>query len=409
MLKDSWKLILISYLILVIYWIDIDLISPALPSIASDFKIDNSQAHRVISIDLFIRCLCLVIIGPISDLTGRKKIIQSGTILMIIGSLICSLSTSIVMLYIGKAMQGAGCSIGMIIYSFITDRHSNKDSASIIALLQFLLLSSIVVAPILGSWSTYYLNWRYIFVFIAFIGMAANIFSRGINEPPKPSVPKITSAMVFRPYKEALLTFMAMKYIFIYALSIAGYVCWTVTGPFILKEIFAFNVKEVGYFQFVIAAVSAATSLFVGFRIKKIGLGPIFRLGLLLMYTSSILLFIYIMLDFSSNYGTLLFFLTIFSISVDMIICSSLTLFYKSFKSIRGAAAAINTIADNTISATVLTLFGLFEKYSLVTYSYTLIIISTLSFLLLNYKVVAGVANKQLKIIKNQISGIFIK
>lgn len=398
MLRNSWGLIFISYVLLVTYWIDIDLVSPALPNIAASLNVPDASAHNIVSFDLFVRCLCLFIIGPISDVSGRKMFILYGAIAAMIGSLICLFSDSLSQVYIGKIMQGAGCSMAMLLYSIITDRYSNKESASIIAFLQFLLLSSIVIAPIIGSNLTFYFGWKYIFLFLALIALASTISCLKIKETPVDQPKKIT----FTAYKDALLAFSSMKYIIVYSISIAGYVLWTVTGPFILRDRLGMDIREIGRFQAFIATASAVTSIYIGFRIRKVGLSTVFKNGLGLMYSSSILIFLLVVLLQTADEYILLTLITAFSISVDMIICSSLTLFYKSFKSGRGVAAAINTIADNTITAVVLTLFGLLGRYTLVNYASALLLIVAITFIMLNTRKIKAAAQNLLFLLHNQ-------
>lgn len=384
MLKDSWKLISVSYLMLLIYWIDIDLVSPALPSVVAFFHLQENSAHMIISLDLFLRCVCLFFIGPISDKMGRKALISYGGVLMVVGSALCVISIYPAEMYIGKIIQGTGCSMAMLMYSLITDKYSNKDSAAIIAFLQFLLISSIAVAPSIGSNVTYYFGWKYVFVFIGVIASIASLSSLSLSETVKKPDYKINFREIINSYKNILKKFSSIKYILIYSISIGGYVCWMVIGPFVLSDLLGMNLKQIGNFQSVITTTSAIASLIISIIIPKLGLARIFKSGLKLMYTSSILLFVTVTIMDIREKNLILLIITLFSISVDLIICSSLTLFYKSFNSQKGLAAAINTIADNTVSALILMIFGFFGKYSLTNYSILLFLISLLSFLLLN-------------------------
>lgn len=386
MIHSSWKLILISYLMLVIYWIDVDLVSPALPALSSHFGMDSNFANNVMSIDLFVRCACLFVIGPISDRFGRRPFVLLGCAMMLIGSIMCIYSSSRYDVYIGKVVQGSGCSMGMLMYGIITDKFSNKDSASIIAFLQCLLISSIVVAPIMGSHLTYYFGWRYVFLLITLVALIAILSGSLVPETVKrEEAAKINVIDTLKEYKEIMLTYGSIKYILIYSISIGGYVCWTVTGPFILGQTLHLGLKEIGMFQTVITLSSAVASLLISIAIPKFGIGKVFKCGVKTMYTSSFVLAVLILMFHTTNKYVILTVLTTFSVSVDMIICSSLTLFYKSFKAKKGMAAAINTIADNTVSAIILVLFETFGEYTMSHYSLMLIGVSVSSFLVLNF------------------------
>lgn len=387
MFQNNWKFILLSYFSLVIYWIDIDLVSPALPEIADTFKIKQSLAQSIISLDLLIRCLCIFIIGPISDFIGKKIFIHLGAYLMLIGAIICITTPTLPCLYIGKIMQGIGCSTGILIYSIIASKYSNKKAASIMAFLQFLLLSSIVIAPIIGSYIIFYIGWKYIFLCVLVISIAILMFINEINENIQyEKNTEINFSDIIHSYVNILSNIQIMKFIIIYVISLGGYVCWTVIGPFILKSYLNLNIKEVGYFQASLASCSAIFSLIISIIMRKTGISKIFKYGIKLMYLSTVLAFSIFSTSLNKNLYIILLILSLYSISVDMLICTSLTIFYKSFKKQKGIAAAIETIADSLITALILIFVSILGGYTLEKYSILLIFISVLSFITLNYQ-----------------------
>lgn len=125
--------------------------------------------------------------GALSDHVGRKKIITSGLVIFIIGSIIAALSHSIWGLILGRALQGAGA-VGSTIIALIADLTRENQRTKAMAISGMTIGMSFSVAMLLGPVFSTWIQINGIFWLAAIFSFIAIILLFAfIPEPPKPS------------------------------------------------------------------------------------------------------------------------------------------------------------------------------------------------------------------------------
>ena len=122
-------------------------------------KLDGGSNHTLIGVALGAYGLMQVLLqlpfGIASDKYGRKKVIYVGLILFAIGSVVAAVSHDIVMVIVGRSIQGAGA-ISAVVTALVADstreEHRTKAMAMIGATIGLTFAVSLVAAPLLNQW-----------------------------------------------------------------------------------------------------------------------------------------------------------------------------------------------------------------------------------------------------------------
>jgi EmrB/QacA subfamily drug resistance transporter len=119
-----------------------------------------------------ITCLLLPF-GRLSDQAGRKKMFQFGYLIFVIGSGLCGLSQSLLVLVLCRALQGVGASMLMVNGpAIITATFSVSERGAALGTLAMVVSAGLISGPSIGGYLISELGWRSIFWVNIPIGLA---------------------------------------------------------------------------------------------------------------------------------------------------------------------------------------------------------------------------------------------
>jgi DHA1 family bicyclomycin/chloramphenicol resistance-like MFS transporter len=151
--------------------ISMDLYLPALPALTVELGAATSVAQLTITACLIGLAAGQLIAGPLSDRFGRRGILVVGIVAYILTSALCAVSPTIELLIAARFVQGLAGGVGIVIA-----QAAGRDVYSGSALIRFYGRLTVVggfaavVGPLLGGLLNTVLDWRGLFVFLAFIG-----------------------------------------------------------------------------------------------------------------------------------------------------------------------------------------------------------------------------------------------
>nr|WP_295973158.1 MDR family MFS transporter [uncultured Bacillus sp.] len=139
------------------------IVSTAMPAIAGDLG-DFSLYSWVFSAYLLMHTVTVLIYGKLSDLYGRKPVINVGITVFIIGSLLCGLAKSMTMLIVYRLVQGLGAgAVTSIATTIVGDIYSKEERARIQGYLSSVWGVSAILGPALGGILVSYGSWKFVF------------------------------------------------------------------------------------------------------------------------------------------------------------------------------------------------------------------------------------------------------
>jgi len=156
-----------------------DMMLPALPSIASAFHIaDANRPQLVLSIFLLGFGIGQFVIGPLSDRFGRRPVLLGGMTVYFIASALAIAAPSFETLLLARALQGLGTSATRVIAtSIVRDCYAGRRMASVMSLAMMVFIAVPVVAPSFGQAVLLVTQWRGIFIVLMLYGAITLVWS----------------------------------------------------------------------------------------------------------------------------------------------------------------------------------------------------------------------------------------
>ena len=150
------------------------ILTPAVPFVHRDLAIPMAAAQTLISLAFATIAVMTVVYGPLSDRFGRRPLILAGTSLFCVGSLVAGLAPTADLLILGRMVQAAGSSAGLVLTrTIVHDVYGRERSGQVIAYLTVVMIFVPMLSPLAGGILLDHIGWRAIFGMCAAIGLAA--------------------------------------------------------------------------------------------------------------------------------------------------------------------------------------------------------------------------------------------
>jgi EmrB/QacA subfamily drug resistance transporter len=168
--------------------LDQTIVSTALPRITSDLN-GLGQLSWVVTAYLLASTASTPIWGKISDLYGRKIMLQAAIIIFLVGSLLAGASTSMGMLIVTRGIQGlGGGGLIVLVMAVIADVIPPRDRGKYTGLFGAVFAVASIAGPLLGGFFVDSLTWRWIFYINIPVGIAAFLVITTVLQVPKHKV-----------------------------------------------------------------------------------------------------------------------------------------------------------------------------------------------------------------------------
>ncbi|KAG0372639.1 hypothetical protein BGX24_012776 [Mortierella sp. AD032] len=153
--------------------LDQTIVTTTLPSIAKDFN-NFSDISWVGTAYLLTTTAVQPLYGVAADLAGRKRAMMFACVIFLVGSALCGAAQSMIMLIIGRAVQGLGGS-GIIALSMIlvADIVPLRERGTYQALIALIFAIAAVLGPLLGGAFSDNITWRWAFYINLPVGAVA--------------------------------------------------------------------------------------------------------------------------------------------------------------------------------------------------------------------------------------------
>ncbi|MHB1745566.1 MAG: DHA2 family efflux MFS transporter permease subunit [Acidobacteriaceae bacterium] len=165
--------------------LDTSIASVALPYIAGSLSASTNEATWVLTSYLVANAIVLPVSGWCSQRFGRKRFLMTCIVIFTIASFACGASTSLAMILLARAVQGAGGgALQPISQAIMLESFPEEKRGQAMAVYGLGVVVAPILGPTLGGYLTDAYSWRWTFYINIPIGILALIMiSRFVRDP----------------------------------------------------------------------------------------------------------------------------------------------------------------------------------------------------------------------------------
>ena len=150
-----------------------DMYVPGFPALGRALHASSSAVQLTMTAFLAGLVVGQLIIGPISDGIGRRKLLIGGATGFTLFSIACAIAPNIAVLTSARFLQGVTGAAGMVLArAVLTDRFHGAELPRYFALLSQIMSVAPIAAPIIGGAILSFSTWRTVFVVLTAMGIA---------------------------------------------------------------------------------------------------------------------------------------------------------------------------------------------------------------------------------------------
>src|ERR1700728_2403575 len=221
--KKWWTLVVVCAATFMLL-LDVTIVIVALPTIQSGLHASFSEVQWVVDAYALTLASVLLTAGSLADRYGRRLLFTIGLIVFTLGSLLCGVAQSPMMLILSRSAQGIG---GAILFAtslaLLAQSFQGHERGVAFGIWGAVTGVAVGLGPVLGGVITTGISWRGIFLVNLPIGVAALVVTRWQVEEAK-------TAHASRPDWAGSFTLTAGLISLVYGLIRAGEIAWSNTG-----------------------------------------------------------------------------------------------------------------------------------------------------------------------------------
>ncbi|MBB5916129.1 DHA1 family bicyclomycin/chloramphenicol resistance-like MFS transporter [Nocardia transvalensis] len=149
----------------------VDMYLPALPTLTAHFHTSDTAVQLTLTGTLAGLAIGQLVVGPLSDIYGRRRPLVIGTALHVSASVACFFAPSVAALGFLRALQGFGAAAtGVIAMAVVRDLFTGRAAAVVLSRLMLVMGVAPILAPSVGGLVLGAISWQGVFLVLAGLG-----------------------------------------------------------------------------------------------------------------------------------------------------------------------------------------------------------------------------------------------
>ena len=263
---------------------------PALPAIALAMHVAPHAAQLLISLSILSIALGNLMVAPLSDRYGRRRIVLLSLALFVLGSAAGIVAKSLDMLVVARVVQAFGGGAAMsVMRATILDHFGPAKAASALAATATAILIAPMLAPTLGGFVLEWLDWRAVFALSGVLGFGVFIFaSRNLRDARRADRAAGPSLRYLAGYKRLLGSREYLAFL-LYGSCMVSMIYTFVTGaPYVAIDVLGVSPSRFGLLLFFPAVASFAGFMVAARMTGRLGGQRMMRMGAMIAFAGAV-------------------------------------------------------------------------------------------------------------------------
>jgi DHA1 family bicyclomycin/chloramphenicol resistance-like MFS transporter len=227
-----------------------DMYLPSLPAIGAELHAGPSSVQLTLTATLIGLALGQLLVGPVSDVTGRRRPLLVGVAVHIAASALCLVASSLAVLDVLRVLQGLGAATSTVIaMAIVRDLFSGSAAAGVLSRLMLVTGVSPILAPTLGGLVLQWTNWRGVFVVIAAAALLIAVVSAFALPETLPVTRRRSGGVAgsLRDYRALLGDRVFLGLILLTGVVMSTVFAFVSGSPYVFQTHFGLDEQEFGY------------------------------------------------------------------------------------------------------------------------------------------------------------------
>jgi DHA1 family bicyclomycin/chloramphenicol resistance-like MFS transporter len=211
---------------------------PSLPSMARELSTDAGSIRATLTIFLAALAVSQLVVGPLSDRWGRRRVLLAGTILYTFASAACAAASNIEVMLIFRVFQAIGaCAASVLVRAIVRDWFEGAELARALAIILTLMTAAPGFSPLLGGFIETTLGWRADFVLLAIFGAGGTLLTwRWIAESNRKQMTVLSLSQLLGEYRDIATTAAFIGPTLATSLAVGGLFAFFASAPAIFIQ-----------------------------------------------------------------------------------------------------------------------------------------------------------------------------
>ena len=347
--------------------LSIDMYLPAFPDMSRSFDASASLIQLSLTACMLGMALGQLIVGPLSDVRGRKRPLMVALLAYLLASLACAMAPTIEVLIALRFIQGAAGASGIVISrAIVRDLFDGPELTRFFAALSLVNGTAPILAPVIGGQILRFGDWHFVFYLLAILStmMLLAVALRLPETLPLDRRVEGNLTTTLKTFGRLLTDRVFIGYAFAQAFVMGAMFAYISGSPFVLQNIYGASPQQFS-FLFGLNGIGIILAAQIAGRLAgRVDSERLMRISLTIVASASILLFLALTLTEQLIFVMIPLFFVVSS--VGLISTLGFTLAMQNYGATAGSASALLGRLPMLVGSLVSPLVGIMGEQSAV-------------------------------------------